>query len=41
MAITGHETEAMVAHYRRDADKTERAISPSSISLRGPKKPLP
>ena len=25
MAITGHETEAMVAHYRRDADKTARA----------------
>jgi integrase len=25
MAITGHETEAMVAHYRRDADKRERA----------------
>jgi hypothetical protein len=25
MAITGHTTEAMVAHYRREADKKQRA----------------
>ncbi len=27
MAITGHQTEAMVTHYRRDADQKDRAVA--------------
>jgi integrase len=39
MAISGHATEAMVAHYRRDADQKDRAESAiARLNLRGERK---